>query len=196
MLTLSDIINYLAIFIIENWKVIFNFVVLSVLIYAWVISEKSANIRWLIGVVVLSKAIDASIGPWIINWGIGYYILISALDGANIYLIAKRKTSALFIAQKKWPVISYFSRKAVDNYKLTSNEIAFIFISAASISANILNMVVRLIRHNSEYNPMFIYNYWPSFKFALSILMLFVLVSVAIDAKRGYYNGNKESLKG
>lgn len=186
-----EIINYINIFFVNDFKVVFNFIVLAVLIYSWVISRQSENIRWLLGVVVLSQAVAIIILPWIKEWGFGFYIVISIVDLSDIYFITQRKAVTLFFAGKNWPVISSFSRRAVDNYKLTSNEIAVIFISVFSILANILNFAERLIRHNTDYNPMFIYNCWAPFKFALSILMLFVLVSVAIDAKRGYYNDNQ-----
>ena len=128
------------------------------------------------------------------EWRGFYYVTVSIIDVAAIYIVFNRKKVSSVLAAKNWPVVSSFSKLAVDNYKLTSNEIAFIFITSFSIAVNFSSVVECLIRDYTSYYPLVIYNNYPAIKFTLEVLMLFVLVSVAIDAKRGYYNGNPEKL--
>jgi len=192
---LYDVLSSIGSFLLENFIYAYDYIIVGFLIYAWQISGNSASIRWLVSVLVLCKLIDAIIGPYIIHWGSGYYVAISIVDLTIIYLITNRQRVANFIAERNLPVLSSFSKRATDNYKLTPNEIAIVFVASFSILANVFNLIERLIRANSQYNPMFIYSYWPAFKFFLDIVFLCVVISVAIDASRGFYNGKRKKNK-
>ena len=74
----------MALFTKNNFHFLLNAFVLVMLIIAWVISGRSANIRWLISVIMLIKIIDVSTKNIIMGWGTGYYFMISTFDALEI----------------------------------------------------------------------------------------------------------------
>ncbi len=154
---------------------------------AFAVSLRSPNIRWLIGTLILIKTVDIISYETILHWGSGYYFIISTFDIAGITLIAFRQCTAGAIARLSIPFLSQFAMSSKEKYKLTANEVAIIGILSLSLLVNIASLIERFIRHHSDLNPMVIYDLFPMLKFSLSVLMLLVLCSVAINGARNIY---------
>jgi len=157
------------------------------MLLAFAMSLRSPNIRWLIGTLILIKSIDVACYNTIIGWGYGYYIVISLFDFSMIALIIYRRRTAGFIGRilpyKLKPLAISSSLK----YKLTANEVAIIGILILSVLINIASIIERLIRRYSDFNPMYVYTAFPMLKFSISVLMLLVVCSVAINGARNIY---------
>ena len=187
---------------VEFFLLHFNLITGAILLIAFFISYRSPNIRWLLAVIVIIKTIDILFHRTILQWGYGYFLVISLYDFAGIYCIFYRNKLAEYLSNLDWPsdirlvkkLESSFKKFSLDNvkfYKLTPNEITVLGVYILSILVNLLSVVERLIRKNTGYNPMFIYKKFPSVKFTLSVIMLMVFISVAINGFRGIYKDHR-----
>ncbi|MGI2002006.1 hypothetical protein [Shewanella frigidimarina] len=157
------------------------------MLFAFAVSWRSPNIRWLMFSLILMKTLDVVCYGSIIQWGTGYYFTISVFDFFIIMLIMFRQNTARIIADLSIPGVSKFARESSEKYKLTANEVAVIIIFTCSIFVNFASIIERLIRHHTSLDPMFFYTAFPLLKFALSVLMLLVLLSVSINGARNLY---------
>lgn len=165
----------------------FNVLTWVIMLSAFSVSLRSPNIRWLIGTLILIKSLDVVLYNIIIAWGYGYYFVISLFDASMIALIIYRQKTAHFIGRLVPKLLKRFVISSSLKYKLTANEVAIIGILVVSILINITSIIERMIRHYTEFSPMYVYTAFPMLKFAICVLMLLVMCSVAINGARNIY---------
>lgn len=163
----------------------------TVLFITFFISSRFPNVRWLIGTVIVLKTIDVLTIEVILQWGGFYYIAISLLDFFVILSILFRQKSAGYIASIGVPWLSQLAHGSAQYYKLTSNEISLVILYFISIGINLASFFERLVRKYSEFEPMFIYNSYPTAKFVLTALSVLVFCSLAINSANNIYQNRK-----
>ncbi|ACA86208.1 hypothetical protein [Shewanella woodyi] len=170
---------------------LFNRIEWALIIIAFAVSAKSANIRWLTGTLIVLKTIDVLVIDIILQWGGFYYLAISFYDVVIIAMILNRQKTASWIAGLNIPVLSRLALGSAQYYKLTSNEICLILLYLASILVNLLSLSERLVRKYTEFEPMFFYNIYPEAKLTLTTLSILILCSVAINGANNLYRDRK-----
>ncbi|NRD73615.1 hypothetical protein HQQ94_10205 [Shewanella sp. VB17] len=164
-----------------------------VVLVAFVVSAQSPNIRWLTGTIMVLKTIDVLTVDIFLQWGGWFYIAISFLDLSIVLSILLRQKTASYIANLEIPCFSQLAQKSAQYYKLTSNEIGLVILYMISIIVNFASSIEHVIRRNSEYNPMFIYNHYSQSKLALTFLCVMIVCSLAINGANNLYRDKRKN---
>lgn len=158
------------------------------LVMAVIVSGRSPTVRWIASCILVSRTLDIIIYPWSLTTGSWFYVIVSLQDLLLLLVILFRYQITNSLSSKRIWKISGFAQKCASEFKLTSNEIMYILILSTSIFINIASLIERGVRKLTEYNPMFIYNAFAPIKWGLTLFSVLAILSLTIDAMRGYYS--------
>ncbi|GEK11710.1 hypothetical protein [Pseudoalteromonas peptidolytica] len=172
--------------IMENNHLI-NISIWVVLIISVFLSKDSPNVQWLAVNILFARTLDIALYEPALKLGGWFYFIMATQNLLLMALVIKRKQIANYIAQFNLNFISRFAQKSAKDFSLTPNELTYILILASAALIQTASLIERGFRKLTDFNPMFIYNAYPSLMHILTILSVLVVFSLVIDAYRGFY---------
>ncbi|MCO7201182.1 hypothetical protein [Pseudoalteromonas sp. OANN1] len=106
-----------------------------------------------------------------------------AFDGAH----HKTQTDCKLYSSVQFKLYQSLCTKSAKDFSLTPNELTYILILASAALIQTASLIERGFRKLTDFNPIFIYNAYPSLMHILTILSVLVVFSLVIDAYRGFY---------
>ncbi|WP_125561075.1 MULTISPECIES: hypothetical protein [Pseudoalteromonas] len=168
-----------------------NIFIWFALVLAVFASRNSPNVRWVACSILIARTADILLYGWALTTEGWFYLIMSVQDAALILLIVKRHAVASVVAGLRLGTLSQFAKDCLSNFKMTSNELMYVLVLSASVVVNIAALIEREIRQFTEFNPMFIYNAYEPIKLVLTLLSVLAIMSLTIDAVRGFYSKDK-----